>query len=96
MALKIVWTPQAEIGLQGVIHYLEEDWTVREIHQLEKNIHEFLKVISSYPKLYQATKKLNNVRKGIVDKNNYVIYRIDCDKQIIEIVNFRSTRQRPI
>jgi hypothetical protein len=27
MALKILWTPQAEKGLNKVIGYLEEEWT---------------------------------------------------------------------
>jgi|GEM_PF-5552057 plasmid stabilization system protein ParE len=28
MALKVVWTPQADRGLDKVIEYLEEEWTV--------------------------------------------------------------------
>lgn len=31
MALKIVWTPQAENGLEKVINYLEAEWTIMEI-----------------------------------------------------------------
>lgn len=38
MALKIVWTPQAEKGLVKVIDYLEKEWTVIEILNLEQNL----------------------------------------------------------
>jgi len=96
MALKIVWTPQAEKGLDAVIDYLEKEWTVKEILQLKQVLQEFLERISKYPKICPATEKYNNVRKGLVDKNNYIIYRIKPKKTIIEIINFRGTRQEPI
>jgi hypothetical protein len=35
MALEIVRTPQADRGLDKVIEYLEEEWTVIEILNLE-------------------------------------------------------------
>ncbi|MDN6311116.1 MAG: hypothetical protein ACTH3E_09855 [Psychroflexus halocasei] len=34
MALKIVWTPQAEIGLTKVLDYLEKEWTKKEIIEI--------------------------------------------------------------
>ncbi|MCM4167086.1 hypothetical protein KCTC52924_02662 [Arenibacter antarcticus] len=96
MALKIVWTPQAERGLDNVIEYLEEEWTVKEIHNLEQNLQDLLIRISKYPKIYPETGKYKNLHKGLVDKNNYIIYRIRPQKGLIEIVNFRGTRQEPI
>jgi len=96
MALKIVWTEQAEYGLETVIDYLEKEWTVMEILNLESNINDFLKRISKYPKICPQTEKLNNVHKGLVDKNNYIIYRIRPKKQLIEIINFRGTKQKPL
>jgi len=96
MALKIVWTPQAKKGLDIVIEYLDREWTVKEIIKLEKVLQEFLERISNYPKIYPATDSCKNVRRGFVDKNNYIIYRIKTNKAIIEIINFRGTRQKPI
>ncbi|WP_026810985.1 type II toxin-antitoxin system RelE/ParE family toxin [Arenibacter latericius] len=96
MALKIVWTPQAERGLENVIEYLEEEWTVKEIHNLEQNLQDFLIRISKYPKIYPETANYKNLHKGLVDKNNYIIYRIQPQKGQIEIINFRGTRQEPI
>ncbi len=96
MALKIVWTTQAEKGLERVINYLENNWTSKEILNLERNIEEFIKRIAKYPKIYPATSKYKNLRKGLVDKNNYIIYRIKPRNKVIEIVNFRGTKQKPI
>ncbi len=96
MALKIVWTPQAEKGLETVIDYLEKEWTIQEILQLEKNINDFLDKISKYPKIFPVSEKYKNLRKGIVDKNNYIIYRVQVSNKRIEIITFRGTRQKPI
>lgn len=96
MALKIVWTPQAERGLDKVIEYLEEEWTAMEILNLEQNLQGFLNRISKYPKICPATGKYKNLHKGLVDKNNYIIYKIQPKKELIEIINFRGTKQEPI
>lgn len=73
MALKIVWTPQADKGLDKVIGYLDEEWTVNEILKLEDNLNELLERISKYPKICSPTGKYKNVHKGLIDKNNYII-----------------------
>jgi len=96
MALKIVWTPQADRGLDNAIAYLEKEWTVLEILNLEQNLQDLLNRISKYPKICPATGKYKNVHKGLVDKNNYIIYRIQPKKELIEIINFRGTKQEPI
>ena len=96
MALKIVWTPQAERGLERVINYLEENWTVMEILNLEQNLDNLLNRIKKYPKICPATGKYKNVYKGLVDKNNYIIYRLQPQKECIVIINFRGTKQESI
>lgn len=96
MALKIVWTPQADRGLNKVITYLEEEWTMIEILNLEHSLQDLLNRISKYPKICPPTGKYKNVHKGSVDKNNYIIYRIQPKKRLIEIINFRGTKQESI
>ena len=95
MALKIVWTPQAIQGLDKVLHYLEEEWTTKEILSLEQNLINLLDNISKHPEIFPKTLKFENLRKGLVDKNNYIIYRIRKNENIIEIINFRGTKQKP-
>ena len=93
MALKIVWTPQAVKGLKNVLNYLEEYWSTPEIVSLDKNLNSLLNRISKYPEICPATTHLKGLRKGLVDKNNYIVYRVRFDKNLIEIINFRSTKQ---
>lgn len=96
MALKIVWTPQAENGLIKVLEFLEDAWTVKEILNLERNLQDLLNRISKYPEICPPTGEFKNLHKGLVDRNNYIIYRIQSEKELIEIINFRGTKQKPI
>lgn len=95
MALEIVWTPQAEKGLDSVLEYLEQKWTINEIINLEGNLKSLLSRISEYPQSCPKTSSFTNVHKGLVDKNNYIVYRVRYDKKLIEIINFRGTKQKP-
>jgi len=61
MALKIVCTPQADKGLDKILVYLEEEWTVKEILNLEQKTQSLLNRISKYPKICPATGKYKNV-----------------------------------
>ena len=95
MALKIKWTPQAAKGLAIVIEYLEVEWTFREILQLEENIIQVTNQISLFPDLYPKSETYKNLHKALVDKNNYLVYRVNHKNSCIEIINFRGTKQKP-
>lgn len=95
MTLKIVWTPQAEKGLAKVVAYLKREWTENEVLNLKESLQNLLNRISKYPKMYPATGKHKSLHKGLVDKNNYLIYRLQLRKGVIEIINFRGTKQKP-
>jgi plasmid stabilization system protein ParE len=94
MALEIKWTPQAHEGLAIVIDYLESEWTFREILQLEENIIQLTNQISLFPDLYPKSETYKNFHKATVDKNNYLVYRVNYKKSSIEIINFRGTKQK--
>ncbi|MCF6351092.1 MAG: hypothetical protein L3J23_08725 [Flavobacteriaceae bacterium] len=66
MALKIIWTPQANSSLTKAINYLENNWTKKEILNLENNINELIERISKYPKICPTTLKHKNLLKGLV------------------------------
>lgn len=64
MALEVKWTFQANKGLAKVIAYLEEEWTFREILQLEKNIIQVTSQIVLNPGLYPKSKAYKNLHKA--------------------------------
>lgn len=96
MELEILWTPQAIRGLETVIEYLETEWTTKEIIKLRGKINEVSNHISKNPYLFPISKEKRNIHKALIDKNNYIIYRHNSAKGLIEIINFRGTRQKPL
>ena len=96
MALKIVWTPKALEGLDEIIDYLEIHWTEKEILVLEQKITDFKNRIKKYPQIYPPTGKNKLIRKAVLDKHNYFVYRIKPRKKIIELIYFRATKQKPV
>ena len=96
MEIEIVWTKQAEKGLDKTIDYLEKEWTENEILRLEQNIEEFIERIKLQPDIYPKTTKYKQLHKGMVDENNYIVYRIYPRKRQIAIVNFRDGKRKPI
>ena len=95
MALEIYWTQRAKEGLESVVHYLEESWTQKEILNLESNLNKLLENIVEYPEICPKTSKQKNIYKGLIDKNNYLIYKYKPRKKVVEIINFRGTKQKP-
>lgn len=75
--------------------YLEAEWTIKEILQLETKIKSTLNKIISNPELFPKSEYYKNLHKAIIDKNNYLVYKINNPKKRIEIINFRGTKQKP-
>lgn len=95
MALRIKWTPQAEKGLESVLVYLEKFWSIKEILQLEENIEQVTNLIILYPELFPKSETHPLLHKAIIDKNNYLVYRINTRLERIEIINYKGTKQKP-
>jgi plasmid stabilization system protein ParE len=96
MALEIFWTDTAKTGLQRVLEYLEENWTEKEILKLEEKLKVVIQIIILNPEFFPKSTQNPKLFKALIDKNNYIVYRENKEKQRIEIINFRGTRQRPV
>jgi plasmid stabilization system protein ParE len=94
MALKFIWTSQAVKGFNKVMDYLEAEWTVKEILNLENKIQQVISQININPEQFSKSIRNKSLYKAIVDKNNYLVYRINKQSNIIEIINFRGTKQK--
>lgn len=95
MALKFIWTSQAIKGFDEVVDYLEAKWTAKEILNLENKIQQVINQISHNPEQFPKSEKITSLHKAIVDKNNYLVYKINKESNSVEIINFRGTKQKP-
>lgn len=95
MALKILWTPQAEKGYDDIINYLADQWTDREIRSFIQETRQFLDLLSRNPHLLQPSLTRKNVYRGPINPLTIVTYRIKPQKKVIELLNVRGARQMP-
>ena len=96
MALEIVWTPRAERGYEKIIAYLQENWTDREVKNFIQESIRFFELLSEQPQILQKSDKLKNVYRGPMDNHNMLTYRIKPRKKQIELLNIRSSKQKPL
>lgn len=96
MALEIIWTPTAEKGYEKIISYLENNWTEREVENFIVESFRFFELLSEHPEILEKSGKLKNVYRGPIDKHNILTYRINSNKKKIELLNIRSSRQKPL
>lgn len=96
MALRLVWTKRAIQGYDRIVRYLAEHWTEKEVRRFIYESDEFFTLLCDYPELLQKTKTHRNVYRGPMNKLTIVTYRVKPRKQLIEIINVRGARQKPL
>ncbi len=90
---EILWTDHALDELNSTFEYLNENFTVRELINLSKEIENVTYLISKNPFLFQESNIKKGVRKAVIMKFNSMYYRIEEGK--IQILSFFSNRQDP-
>ena len=96
MALEIVWTIRAAKGFDRIIKYLEEQWTEKEIKNFVKETIDFFELLKKHPGLLQRSVQKKNIHRGPINRLTILTYRVKPRKKEIEILNIRSTRQKPL
>ncbi|TFF37905.1 type II toxin-antitoxin system RelE/ParE family toxin [Mucilaginibacter psychrotolerans] len=96
MAYKIVWTKQAINGFDKVVSYLIENWTEKELREFISETDRFFEILAQFPEILQRTATKENVRRGPINKLTVITYRLKRVTKQIEIISFRSARQKPL
>ncbi len=90
---KLIWSDEALINLKGIIDYLENRWTKREIKKFAQLLDKQLKLIEANPYLFTETDKSNGLRKSVLSRQTTIYYRIiNYD---IRIITLFDNRQNP-
>ena len=96
MAVEIIWTKRAENGYDNIINYLEKEWSEREIRNFIAETRQFLELLKTNPRMLEPSQIRKNVFRGPMNPLTIVTYRINHRKQQIELLNIRSSRQKPL
>ncbi len=90
---KVIWSDEALKNLKGIIIYLENFWTEREIQKFSQLLDKQLKRIEKNPFLFADGAKSNGLRKSVLSKQTTIYYRIN--QYEIHIVTLFDNRQNP-
>jgi plasmid stabilization system protein ParE len=90
---KLLWTDTALADLNGILAYLVETWTHRELKNFVTRLERRLLIITENPNLFPRTSRRRGVRKSVLTKHVVIYYRVR-DKQI-ELLTLFDPRQNP-
>ncbi|MBI3500503.1 MAG: type II toxin-antitoxin system RelE/ParE family toxin [Bacteroidetes bacterium] len=94
MAYKIIWSPEAIHTFDSVIEYLEAHWTHREIIKLIQRANDIEHLLEKNPYLFRGSDK-ENIHEALVTKHNLLLYQINDEEKLVELLSFWDTRQNP-
>lgn len=89
--LKVIWSRESSRKLEQVKTYLLEEWSEKEVNEFLGKLRKFEHRISYFPLLYPASKQKPHLRKGVITKQQSVIYEVD--NHLIRIVTILDNRQ---
>lgn len=90
---KLLWSDEALNNLKGIVDYLENRWTKREIKKFALLLEKQLKLIEENPFLFAESNKSNGLRKSVLSRQTTIYYRI-IDYEI-RIITLFDNRQNP-
>lgn len=93
MALIVEWTEEAQRQLDGVIEYLEQNWTDREINNFFKKLERDLVIISKKPETFRLSQRLPGSRECQITSHTTVFYVFD--HQILTVLLLWSNKMSP-
>ena len=90
---KIVWSDEALIKLKGIINYIEQYWSEKEIKKFASLLNHQLKLIENNPFLFTESAKSSGLRKSVLSKQTTIYYRIINYE--IHLITLFDNRQNP-
>ena len=94
MALKSIWSLDAEESFESVIAYLEEKWTEKEVRNFVRKTNALIEQIEKHPYQYKSS-SFHEIRKAVITKYNSLIYHVNEKAEQIELYTFWDNRKDP-
>lgn len=74
---KVIWSIESSKKVESIQSYLRNNWSTNEGRNFLKRLKKFETIVTSFPKLYPASKRNPKLRKAILSKHQSVVYEID-------------------
>ena len=93
MVNEIVWSDNAQKTFDGVIDYLQKEWTEKEIIKFIRLVNAKFEVLRTFPKIGVLIKK--NIYVTIINKKVSLFYKYSSTKKEVILILFWDTQQNP-
>ena len=76
MDYKIFWSDESLKNLEGILSYLETEWTEREVTIFKKKLSRQLDLIQKNPKLFPISSIQPRLRKAVLSRQTTIYYEL--------------------
>ncbi|HCY42961.1 MAG TPA: hypothetical protein DHV48_16730 [Prolixibacteraceae bacterium] len=90
---KIIWSPKAQKDYAGIIDFVLQRWTLKEVQQFVDQVVNTISILRIGNIEFRKT-KYRKLHVAVISELISVYYRIHSSK-MVEIVRFWDNRQRP-
>ena len=88
--MEIVWSDESLQNYFGVVDYLLENWTIKQVEKFENSFDALIERLKSNKEICPKSKFLN-YRKYLIDEHNSLIYQeVNHTIFLIAIIDNRS------
>lgn len=92
MAKEVIWIKRAKDKFNKILTYLENEWSEEIANKFIERTNLIIELIDKFPELGYQIKQRKVVRRFLVTRHNYLVYRLFKNKLII--VDFVDTRRK--
>lgn len=91
--MKIVWTKKGSESFNGIVEYIEKEFSQKEVDFFILEVYGVISHITSYPKMYPVSRKNKKIRKATITKQCCLLYKIN--RSTITLLLFWDNRKDP-
>jgi plasmid stabilization system protein ParE len=90
----LFWTDEAIDNMNGIVNYLEQNWTQKEKSDFFKKLEKRTGIIKQYPEIFPKSQKSDKVHRSVLTEQITIYYSVE--NQIIKILSLFDVRQDPV
>jgi len=90
---KLIWSDESLNKLNGIIQYLNNRWTEKEIKRFIQLLDHQLNLIQSNPYIFPVSSQSNELRKAVLSKQTTIYYSVVEFE--VRLITLFDNRQNP-
>ena len=91
MVKEVVWLKRASKNFNDILEYLVLNWSIDVAGDFYEKTFSVIEYLNKFPEIGSTSNKRKILRKFLITKHNYIVYRVSNNKLIISrIVDTRK------